>query len=106
MPLGTDVGLSPGDIVLDGNTAHPSPKGAHGDPAAPALPQFSAYVRCGQMAGWTTMPLGMVVGLGPGDFVLDGHPAHPRKKGTAPTQFSAHVYCSHMAECMKMPLGT
>jgi len=28
MPLGTDVGLGPNDIVLDGDTA-PSPKGAH-----------------------------------------------------------------------------
>ena len=27
------------------------------------------------------MPLGMEVGLGPGDFVFDGYPAAPRKKG-------------------------
>jgi len=33
------------------------------------------------------MPLGMEIGLGPGDFVFDGDPAPPRKKGTAPTQF-------------------
>jgi len=40
------------------------------------------------------MPLGMELGLGPGDFVLDGHPAPPRQKGgEAPPQFSAHVYC-------------
>jgi len=32
------------------------------------------------------MPLGMEVGLGPGDFVFDGDPA-------TPTQFLAHVYC-------------
>jgi len=31
------------------------------------------------------MPLGVEVGLGPGDFVLDGDPAPPEKKGTAPT---------------------
>jgi len=37
------------------------------------------------------MPLGMEVGLVPGNFVLEGEPA-PQKKGTAPTQFSAHVY--------------
>jgi len=36
-------------------------------------PQFSAHVRCGQTVGWTKMPLGMDVGLGPGDFVLDGN---------------------------------
>jgi len=40
------------------------------------------------------MPLGMEVGLGPGDFVFDGDPAIPRKKDTpTPTQFLAHVYC-------------
>ena len=32
-----------------------------------SLPQFSAHVLCGQMAGWINMPLGMQVGLGPGD---------------------------------------
>jgi len=28
-----------------------------------------------RLAGWTKMPLGTEVGLGPGDFVLDGHPS-------------------------------
>ena len=28
MPLGMEVGLSPGDFVLDGNPALPPPKGA------------------------------------------------------------------------------
>jgi len=32
------------------------------------------------MAGWTNMPLGMEVGLGPGDFVLNGDPVPPEKK--------------------------
>jgi len=40
-------------------------------------PQFSDNVRCGQTVGWTKMPLGMEVGLGPGDFVFDGEPAPP-----------------------------
>ena len=30
------------------------------------------------MAGWTKMPLGMEVGLGPGDFVFDGDPVPPK----------------------------
>jgi len=30
--------------------------------------------------------LGMVVGLRPGEFVLDGDPASSRKKGRAPSQ--------------------
>jgi len=32
------------------------------------------------------MPLGIVVGLSPGDIVLDGDPAPP-KRGTAPPVF-------------------
>jgi len=45
MPLGAQLGLSPGRIVLDANPDPPK-KGT----AAP--PQFSAHVCCGQMAGW------------------------------------------------------
>jgi len=34
------------------------------------------------------MPLGMEVGLGPDDFVLDGDPTHPPpKKGAKPPNF-------------------
>jgi len=39
------------------------------------------------MAAWIKMSLGMEVGLGPGDFVLDGDPAPPPLKGNrAPLQ--------------------
>jgi len=51
------------------------------------------------------MPLGMEVGLGPGDFVFDEDPAHPRKRAHS-TQFLAHVYCGQMAGWIKIPLGT
>jgi len=38
MPLGTEVGLGPGDIVLDGDWASSSPwKGAQQPAAAPTL---------------------------------------------------------------------
>jgi len=47
-------------------TSSPSPKGHD--------PQFSAHVCCSQMAAWIKMSLGMELGLGPGDFVLDGDP--------------------------------
>jgi len=70
MKLGTQVGLGPGHIVLDGD---PAPQGAQ--------PQFSAHVRCGQTTGWINMPLGMEVGLGAGDIVLDGDPAPLPQKG-------------------------
>ena len=52
------------------------------------------------------MPLGMEVGLGPGDIVFNGDPATPRKKAHTPTQFLAHVYCGQTAGWMKTPLGT
>ena len=35
------------------------------------------FVYCGQTVGWIKMSLGMEVGLGPGDIVLDGDPAPP-----------------------------
>ena len=47
-------------------------------------PKFSAHVYCGQTAGWIKMPLGMEVGLSPGDFVLHGDPPPPQKGGEAP----------------------
>jgi len=63
MPLGTEVGIGPGDTVRWG-PSYPSSIGVQ--------PPFSANVRCGQMAGWTKMPLGMEVCLSPGDFVFGG----------------------------------
>jgi len=63
MPLGMDLGLSPGDFVLDGDHALPSPKRGKSLP-----PQFSAHFYCGQTAACIKMPLGMEVGLSPGDF--------------------------------------
>ena len=48
--------------------------------------------------------LGMGVGLGPVDIVLDGDTAPLPKKGADP-QFSAHLYCGQTAGCIKMPLG-
>jgi len=71
MSLGMELGLSPGDFVLDGNPAPLPKKGAD------LPPNFSAHVYCGQTAGWIKMVLGMEIGLNPGDFVLDGDPARP-----------------------------
>jgi len=53
-----------------------------------AAPEFSAHVRCGHKAGWIKTPLDTEVGLGPGDIVLDGDPAPP-KKGKAPPLFGS-----------------
>jgi len=101
------------------------------------------------MAAWIKMSLGMELGLGPGDFVLDGDPAPPPQKGEqslpifgpcllwpngwmdeagtwhggrrpqprrlcvrwgpsppSPKGGGAHFYCGQTAGCIKMPLGT
>ena len=66
-----EVGLGPGDFVLDGNPDPPPQKGG----GAPK--NFSAHVYCGQTAGWIKMILGVEIGLSPGDFVLSGDPDRP-----------------------------
>jgi len=99
MKLGIQVGLSPGHIVLDRDSA-PLPKEG-------GAPEFSAHICCGQMAGWIKMSLGREVDLSPSDIVLDGDPAPLLKRGQSPPpQSSAHVYCDQWAGWMiKMPLG-
>ena len=69
-------------------------------------PQFSAHFYCGQTAAWIKMALRVDVGLGPGDFVLDGDPAPSPSKRERSPQFSAHVYCGKTAVCIRIPLGT
>jgi len=76
-----------------------SPKGAQ------PPPQFLAHICCGQMAAWIKMSLGMKVGLGPGNFVLDGDPAPLPKIGAEPPKFLAHVYCDQTAGWMKLVVG-
>jgi len=79
MPLGTEVGFGPGDIVLDGTQLRHK-KGAQ------QPPYFSVHVYCGQTVGCIRIPLGTEVGLIPSNIVLDGDPAPlrpPRKEGTA-----------------------
>jgi len=78
MPLGMDVGLGSGHIVLCGDPAVPRKRGT--------APQFLAHVYCGQTAVWINIPLGTEVGLGPGHIVLDGDPTPPNpshRKGEA-----------------------
>ena len=62
------------------------------------------------MTGWINVPLGMEVGLNPGDFVLDGDPALPSQNGgRAPSPiFDPFLLWSNgcnTAACIKMPLG-
>ena len=81
MPLGMEVGLSPGHIVLDGDPAPLSKRGR-------ALFQFLAHMYCGQTAGWIKMTLGTEMGLGPRHIVLDGDPATlPERAEPRPPNF-------------------
>jgi len=49
------------------------------------------------------MPLGLEVGFGPGDIVLDEDPPPARERGTAAPYFLGHVYCgqtiTHLSNC-------
>ena len=73
MLVGTEVGLGPGDTVLDGDPGPPK----RGNPLPNFWPMSTVAKR-----------LDASEGLGPGDIVLDGDPAP--LKGHSP-QFSAHV---------------
>jgi len=54
-------------------------------------PQFSVHFYCGQRAACIKMPLGIELGLGSGDFVLDGDPAAPSPKGHRPPIFGPYL---------------
>ena len=76
MPPGTEVGLSLRDIVLDGDQASP-PLNGHSTPNFRPISVVAKRLdglRC-------HLVLGVEVGLGPGDVVLDGV-ATPPKRGT------------------------
>jgi len=71
-----EVGLSPGDFVIDGDRPAALPKKGAEPPH-----QFSVHVHCGQTAGWIKMALGVEVGLGSDHIALDGEPAPILQKG-------------------------
>jgi len=77
MKLGTQVGLGPGHIVLDGNPLTLPQR---------ANPQFLGHICCGQMAAWIKVSLGIELRLDPGDFVLDGDTAPSPKRGQSPVR--------------------
>jgi len=55
------------------------------------------------MATWINVSLAMEIGLGQGDFVLDGDHVPPSPKGGgAPPQFSPRIYCGQSADLVRM----
>jgi len=72
-------------------------------------PKFSAYVYCGQTAGWIKnqdatwhegrpQPRRLYVRWNPAPLAVEGVEPRP--------QFSAHFYCGQTAAWIRMPLGT
>jgi len=98
MQLGKEVGLSPGDFVLDGDPA-PTPKGAEPHPIfGPRLLWPTGCIdQDATLYGSRLRPTRHCVRCGP---------SYPQKGHTYPTQFLAHLYCGQMAGWMKTPLGT
>jgi len=93
VPLfGTEVG----NVVVDGDPPHPSPKRGE---ATNFRPTSIAFKRLhGSM-----MPFGMEVGLGLRDIVLDGDPAPPPLKVHSP---QSQLYCAPIfGQCPLWPNG-
>ena len=62
MPLGTEVGIDPGDIVLDRDPAPPTfPAYVYCGQMVAHLSYRCAHVYCDQMVGWIKMKLGTEV---------------------------------------------
>ena len=88
MAFGKEVGLSPGDIVLHGDTAPPTVK-------AQQPPNFGQCLLC--QNGWMDQDTTWYRGRP----WLRRHcvrwgPSSPKERGTKVPHFSAHVYCGQM----------
>jgi len=96
MKLGTQVGLGPGHIVLDGDTAPPPQRGTAPSNFRPSVvAKWLDGSRCHLVGGRPR----------PKRHCVRWEPSSPPQKGDRFTQFSAHVYYGQTAGWMKMPLG-
>jgi len=109
-PLGREVGLGPGHIVLDWDPAPPFKK-------RDTAPNFSLCLSwpnssMDQAATWCRgrpRPSPHCARWGPSSLSPKGVTANrhgPKIGGAVPLHFSAHVYCDQTAGWIKMPLGT
>ena len=87
MALGIEVGLNPGEFVLDGDPG-PLAKRRRSPP-----PQFSAHVYSGQTAGWIQKAIGMEMEPG-------------WHGGGGASQFSANSYIARNARIASAVLAT
>jgi len=99
MPLGMELGLSPGNFVLDEDPAlYLRRGGAHPIFGTRLLWPNGCMDQDATWYGSSPRPTRHCVRCGP---------SYPQKKGTPTlTQLLAHVYCGQMAGWMKTPLGT
>jgi len=70
------------------------------------IAHFSAHVCYGKTTGWIRIPLGMEVGLGPDDSVLDGDPARPPpcKGAQQPPPTFRHTAVAHILQTHILPI--
>ena len=75
------------DASWYGRRPQPRPHRVRWGPSTPQKghsPQIFGRVYCGQMVAWIEMPLGMKIGVGPGNIVLDGDPTPPEMRHSPP----------------------
>jgi len=100
MPLGAEVGLGPDDIVLDRDSAPPSPKRGQSP-----LPNFRPMSIVAKVLDGSSWHLAWRWALVQATLCWMGIELPSPKKGQSP-QFLAHVYCAQTAGWIKTPLGT
>jgi len=96
--LGMEVGLSPGDFVLDGDPAAPPPKG-HSTPNFRHISVAAKWLMDQDVTWYGAMPRPrrLCVGWGPRCPLP--------KRGRQTPKFLAHVYCDQTVGWMKLVLG-
>jgi len=99
MQLGREVGLGPGDIVLDRDP--PAPKGG-----GTAAQHFAVDVYRGKTAGWIKMSLGMHIDLCLGHIALDGAQLTPKRRAQPPIFGPCLLWPNSYKRSLNIPLST
>jgi len=96
--LGTEIGLSPGDlVVLDGDPASSPIRGQSPQIFGPCILWPNGWMdQGGTWHGGRPKPRRLCVRWGRSPLP---------KKGQSPPQFSANFYCAQTAGCIMMPFG-
>jgi len=98
MPLGKEVGLGPGGIVLNEDTASLPKRGGAASPNFQSMSIVAKWMDASR-CHFVRRPR-------PSDIVLDENPAPSPKRGWAAAPNFRPIYCSQTAGWINMPLGT